>query len=283
MRPITHLARAARAVAAVTVRPPYIPPGHFYSPLTSPADTRRALQHDGTAPGVDLHETAQLALAARLRPILDAPFPGPRYEAGNPVFCAADAAVYRAILRDLRPSRVIEAGSGYSTAAALDEADSGPELAGLHVTCIEPCPARLLSLLQPGDHDRVTILHQPVQDVPFSAFDALRAGDILFIDSTHVVKAGSDVVHLVLAVLPRLAPGVIVHVHDVFWPFTYPDEWLREHRDWTEAYLIHAFLSGNDGWEILLFSSWLWQCHPESVPGRLAGLAPGSLWLRKVR
>jgi len=283
MRPLTHLARAARAAAAVTVRPPYIPPGHFYSPLTSAADTRRALRHDGTTPGVDLRETAQLALAARLRPTLDAPFTGPRYVPDNPVFCAADAAVYRAILRDLRPARVIEAGSGYSTAAALDEADSNPELAGLNVTCIEPGPARLLSLLRPGDHERVSILRQPVQDVPFTAFDALRAGDILFIDSTHVVKAGSDVVHLVLGVLPRLVPGVVVHVHDMFWPFTYPAEWLREHRDWTEAYLIQAFLSGNDGWEILLFSSWLWQRHPQAVPARLAGLAPGSLWLRKIR
>jgi hypothetical protein len=104
---------------------------------------------------------------------------------------------------------------------------------------------------------------------------------VLFIDSTHVVKAGSDVSWLILQVLPRLAPGVIVHIHDIFWPFEYPAAWLREHRDWTENYLVHAFLLGNSDWEILLFSSWLWQKHPELIPDRIAAERPGSLWLRR--
>ena len=106
-------------------------------------------------------------------------------------------------------------------------------------------------------------------------------GDVLFIDSTHVVKPGSDVVWLFLHVLPRLAPGVVVHVHDIFWPFEYPPEWLAERRDWTESYLLHAFLAGNREWEILLFSSWLWARHPELVPSRLDGV-PGNIWLRKL-
>jgi hypothetical protein len=101
-----------------------------------------------------------------------------------------------------------------------------------------------------------------------SAFSELEAGDFLFIDSTHVVKAESDVVWLFLHVLPHLKPGVIVHVHDILWPFEYPEEWLRERRDWTEGYLVHAFLAGNAEWEILLFSSWLWQCHPELAAGK---------------
>jgi len=98
-----------------------------------------------------------------------------------------------------------------------------------------------------------------------------------------VVKAGSDVVWLFLHVLPMLAAGVVVHVHDVFWPFEYPAQWLRQRRDWTEAYLVHAFLAGNAGWEILFFPSWLWQCQPELVPQPLAQERPGSIWLRKVR
>jgi hypothetical protein len=83
-------------------------------------------------------------------------------------------------------------------------------------------------------------------------------------------------------VLPRLAPGVAVHVHDIFWPFTYPSAWLHERRDWNEAYLLQAFLSGNAGWEIALFSSWLWRCHPEAVPPPLRTDHPGSIWLRKT-
>ncbi len=115
-----------------------------------------------------------------------------------------------------------------------------------------------------------------------SDFDRLRSRDILFIDSSHVVKAGSDALWLFLHILPRLAPGVVVHVHDVFWPFEYPAGWLREHRDWTEAYLLHAFLVGNAGWEILLFTSWLWQCKPDLVPRHLADEHPGSFWMRKT-
>lgn len=276
------LRRRAQAVRTALTRPPYIVPGHFYSPLTAPRDTARALTWQG-APGVDLREDAQLALAAELRPVMDIPAPGPRFTAGNPVYGGIDAAVYRAMLRHLGPARVIEAGSGHSTALALDEAGSAPGLAGLSVTCIEPYPQRLLGLLLPGDEARLTLLRDPVQDVPLDAYGALRAGDILFIDSSHVAKAGSDVLWLILHVLPRLAPGVVVHVHDVFWPFTYPAAWLRQRRDWTEAYLLHAFLSGNDSWEILLFCSWLRHCHPEAFPARLAGAEPGAIWLRKTR
>lgn len=90
-------------------------------------------------------------------------------------------------------------------------------------------------------------------------------------------------VRLFLHVLPQLAPGVVVHVHDVFWPFEYPAEWLQQRRDWTENYLIHAFPVDNARWEILFFSSWLWQCRPNLVPQRLELDDPGSIWLRKLQ
>ena len=174
-------------------------------------------------------------------------------------------------------------GSGYSTAVALDEADAAASLHGLRLTCIEPFPERLLGLLKESDTDRVTVIRRAVQDVSFDTFGQLQAGDVLFIDSTHVVKAGSDVVWLFLHVLPRLAAGVVVHVHDIFWPFEYPAAWLTERRDWTEAYLLHAFLCGNQNWEVLFFASWFWREHPELVPSALVREDPGSIWLRKVR
>jgi predicted O-methyltransferase YrrM len=273
--------RTARAIRAAVNRPPYVAPGHFYSPMTSDADVARALTWTG-APGVDLAEAAQLELAATLAPDMSQPLAGPRYKAGNSMYGPGDGSVYRAMLRHYRPGRVIEVGSGYSTAIALDVADERDGLPGLEITCIEPYPERLLSLLRPGDHDRVTIIGEPVQDVELGAFKQLESGDFLFIDSTHVVKAGSDVAWLFLHVLPQLKPGVIVHVHDLFWPFEYPQEWLDERRDWTEAYLVHAFLAGNEQWDVLLFSSWLWRCHPELVPAHLAAAeAPGALWLRR--
>lgn len=280
--PLIHRAvSTARAVRAVVARPPYVAPGHFYSPLTTRRDVDRALGWTG-APGVDLAEKEQLALAARLAPVLTESSAGPRYLAANSMYGPADAAVYRGMLRELRPARVIEVGSGYSTAVVLDEADREADLAPLAVTCVEPFPDRLLGLLKPADSHRVRLIRQPVQEVDLAVYTALGPKDILFIDSTHVVKPGSDVVWLLLHVLPQLAPGVVVHIHDVFWPFDYPAQWLREGRDWTEAYLVHAFLIGNTAWEIMFFSSWFWHCHHGLVPAALAAEEPGSLWLRKV-
>ncbi len=272
--------RTARAVRAVVAQPPYVPPGHFYSPLTSASDVSRALRWAQT-PAVDMAEANQLALAAKIRPVMEQPPPGPRYVAPNTMYGPSDAAVYRGMLHHLRPARIIEVGSGYSTAIALDEA-AAAGFSGLEITCIEPFPDRLLGLLTAADRSRVTIYRQPVQDTAPDVYTRLGDGDVLFVDSTHVVKAGSDVVWLMLHVLPRLAPGVVVHLHDVFWPFEYPAAWLREHRDWTENYLLHAFLIGNTSWEIMLFSSWLWRCHPEMVPEQLVAQEPGSIWLRRV-
>jgi predicted O-methyltransferase YrrM len=271
----------ARAVREVIRQPPYVQPGHFYSPLTGETDRDRALRWQ-SAPGVDLAEQRQLTLASELSPLLEQEPPGPRYVTANAMFGAADAALYRAMLTYLRPARVLEVGSGYSTAVALDEADANQDLRDLEITCVEPFPDRLNGLLRASDRDRVTVLRQPVQDTDLAVFERLLPSDVLFVDSTHVVKAGSDVVWLFLHVLPRLAPGVVVHVHDVFWPFEYPAHWLRERRDWTEAYFVHAFLAGNTGWEILLFASWLWRHGPGLVPRRLAGQQPGSIWIRKL-
>ena len=272
--------RTARAVRAAVSRPPYVAPGHFYSPLTSDSDVARALTWSG-APGVEMAEAAQLQLAAKLASDMSQPLAGPRYKAENSMYGPGDGSVDRAMLRQFRPRRVVEVGSGFSTAVALDVADESDGLPDLKITCIEPYPQRLLSLLGQADRERVSIIRQPVQDVQVAAFEQLEPGDFLFIDSTHVVKAGSDVAWLFLHVLPLLKPGVIVHVHDLFWPFEYPEEWLRERRDWTEAYLVHAFLSGNADWEILFFASWLWRCHPELVPAHLAAEGPGALWLRR--
>lgn len=279
---LRRVARTARSVSAVVRYPPFVAPGHFYSPLTTDTDRRRALTWTED-PGVDLNADRQRDLAVELGSVLAEPLPGPRYVPANTMFCPADAAVYRALLGRLRPGRVLEVGSGFSTAVALDEADRNPLLADLKITCVEPYPDRLLGLLQERDRDRLRLIRQPVQEATLDTFTGLRAGDILFIDSTHVVKAGSDVIWLFLHVLPRLAAGVTVHVHDVFWPFEYPQDWLRQGRDWTEAYLLHAFLAGHTGWEITFFSSWFWHRHPDLVPPALAGQQPGSIWLRKTR
>lgn len=264
------------------------PPGHFLSPVPGAADTRRALAWArlDDAPGVDLHETEQLRLLDELGPALAELPTDLRYHEGpdNVMFEAADAAVYSAMLRRLRPSRVLEVGSGFSTAVALDAAERWD--LGFRLTCVEPYPDRLLSLLRPGDHDRVELRREPVQDVPPEVFAALGPSDVLFVDSSHVAKAGSDVVWLVNRVLPSLAPGVHVHFHDVHWPFEYLEPWLQERWGWSEDYLLHAFLSCNAAFRVELFLDLLWGRHRAAVerhvPGGLSD-RPGGLWLLRER
>lgn len=195
----------------------------------------------------------------------------------NSMYGAADASVYQAAVRHFKPRRVVEVGSGFSTAKLLDTADR--YLPDIDITCIEPYPDRLRALLLP--HDRVEVIESPVQDVSTQLFKSLQDTDILFIDSTHVAKAGSDVVWLFTRVLPLLAKGVVVHIHDVFWPFEYPTEWLRAGRNWNEDYFVHAFLCHNSTWQIEVFNSWIWRQHPELVPTSLLTESPGSLWLRR--
>lgn len=273
--------QTVRAVGGAVTQPPFVPNGHFYSPVNGPADVARALTPIEDLPGVSLREAEQLELFGELTPLFE-DAPHRRYRAGagsgNSMYDSADALVYRAFLRRLRPRRVIEVGSGFSTAMLLDTADQ--QLPELSVTCVEPYPDRLNSLLLP--EDRVELIAAPVQDVPVETFTVLEADDVLFIDSTHVAKAGSDVLWLFLHVLPRLAQGVVVHVHDIFWPFEYPAQWLKEGRSWNENYLVHAFLCHNEAWRIELFSSWLWHRHADVVPQELRGQEPGALWLRRV-
>jgi predicted O-methyltransferase YrrM len=269
--------RVGQAVRANLRRPPWVPPGHFYSPTTCAADVDRALGWEPDLPGVDLREGEQLALAGELAPAMTET-PCDRYRPAN-MYNTADGAVYHAMLRRLRPRRVLEVGSGYTTALLLDTAERHD--LDVQVTCVEPYPDRLLSLLREGDE--VELVRSGAQDVPVDAYTALEPGDLLFIDSSHVAKAGSDVLWLYLRVLPRLAPGVFVHVHDILWPMEYPEDWLRQGRDWNEAYLLNAFLCHNEEWDVVLFSSWLWALHPETIPAPLRGMRPGSFWMQRHR
>jgi len=276
VRPLRRAYQSVNALSDAVVRPPFVRSGHFYSPVNGGPDVERALTWSEDLPGVDLRPQAQLELFRELAPLFDG-VPDRRYRPANGMYDAADALVYQAFVRRLQPRRVIEVGAGFSTAKLLDTADKfAPEL---QVTCVEPYPDRLLGLLQP--EDKIDLIAAPVQDVPVETFTRLESGDVLFIDSTHVAKAGSDVLWLFLRVLPRLAKGVVVHVHDVFWPFEYPEQWLREGRSWNEDYLLHAFLCHNDAWQVELFSSWLWKQHPDLVPEGLRSDNPGAIWLRR--
>ena len=153
------------------------------------------------------------------------------------------------------------------------------------MTFIDPYPQRLLSLLSEDDSARHEVISDVVQNVSMERFTSLGAGDVLFIDSSHVVKIGSDVVHLVTAVLPRLNNGVIVHVHDVFWPFEYPEAWVRNGRAWNEDYIIKAFLQFNTAFTILFFNSYIAAHHSAAAERHLPLFMKnpgGGLWIEKT-
>lgn len=200
----------------------------------------------------------------------------------NGFFGLSDGAVYYSMLTTLRPKTIVEVGgSGFTSAIALDVRDQ--ELHDLQLTVIDPNPERLNDLLRENNYTHTTVHRDFVQNLPLELFDVLEKDDILFIDSSHVSKQGSDVNWLFFEVLPRLRPGVVVHIHDIFFPFEYPDAWV--HRGFNEIYLLQAFLSYNKEFQIMFFNSWFWQEHtdvvgtylPEGVIGN-----PGSIWLRKA-
>jgi hypothetical protein len=283
------LERARQIVAALGE----IPLGHYYSPFPSASDVDRASRTMGSPPaelrGVDLDPRGQLELLEVLAPLVHEsplpfhPHPGSRFSHDNPYFSHGDADTLQAMIRHLRPRRFVEVGSGFSSALALDTNDRFFDGA-IDCVFIEPDPERLLDLLHPGDLERITIMRQLVQDASRSVFESLEENDILFIDSSHVVKAGSDVNYEVFEILPRLRPGVHVQFHDIHYPFDYTREWIAEGRAWSESYLLRAFLQYNEAFEIRLFCDYLRRFHPEPVQRAIPALMacpPGSLWLRR--
>ncbi len=280
----------------------FAPPGHYYSPIPDLASVRRGAARTsgpeaaGDLPGIDLREQEQLrlleelgAVAARM-PFPDGPDEAFRFHLDNEYFGYADATVLFAMLLTGRPRRIVEVGSGWSSAAMLDIDDrffGGT----LDLTFIEPHPERLYALLGESDRARCTIVESPVQDADPAVFARLQAGDVLFIDSSHVGKVDSDVLHLLFRVLPSLADGVVVHVHDLPWPLEYPQSWFEQGKAWNEAYLVRAFLMYNSAFEVLFSGPFLAARHPGALHRALPAVlrtpsAPGmltntSLWLRK--
>ena len=241
-------------------------------------------------PGIDLNVSGQLELLDGLTtfyaelPFGEAPQEGLRYHFENPNYSYGDAIMLFGMLRHFRPKRVIEVGCGYSSCVILDTNDRffGGEIA---CTFVEPAPELLRSLLHAGDERTHTFIAEPVQAVDPTLFDGLDDGDFLLLDSTHVSKTGSDVNHLFFEVLPRLRPGVIVHVHDIIYPFEYHEGWVREGRAWNEAYLLRAFLQFNQTFQIILFNSYLGLVHGERLTRNMPLVMRnpgGSLWMRRT-
>jgi len=259
----------------------HIRPIHYYEPLPDfRSITTEQITRCRTYPGIDFNWNQQLALVNELASYSEE-LREVQFDFDNVFFNGFDAAVYYSLIRHLKPQRIVEIGGGYSTQIA-DKALRVNEKGKL--TCIEPYPEERLN----GAKLDIELITKRVEEIDVDFFSSLDANDILFIDSSHVVKFGSDVCFEFLEVLPRLKPGVWIHVHDIFFPHDYPEEWLIERRQaWNEQYLLEAFLSFNSRFSVQLANHWFCLDHLDEA-ARLwpRALSPNygacSFWMKRV-
>jgi len=278
----------------------WVPPGHFYSPIPDvdsiKVDSKRIFKRDlEHIPGIDLNDSVQKQFLEKVSehyseiPFKDEQIEGLRYYFQNEYYGYFDGTILYGMLRYLKPKRYIEIGSGFSSALSLDTDELFLD-SSVEFTFIEPYPERLKSLLR-GDEPNVTIYEKRLQDVDLAVFSSLEAGDILFIDSTHVTKTDSDVNHILFEILPKVASGVYIHFHDIFYPFEYPEGWVYQGRSWNEDYILRAFLQYNTDFEIVLFNSYAsyyyWDYILEHLPLALTDrdqkpeFVGGGFWMRR--
>jgi predicted O-methyltransferase YrrM len=274
----------------------FVPPGHFYSPIVNRAVAERqfrllkAKPQSASLKNVTIDKRAMYDMWRRLLPfMLDHPFLDRqptelRYFFENPAYSYGDALILQSMLRLHRPKRLIEIGSGWSSACTLDTIDRYLDGA-CQVTFIEPFPQLLFELVGKKNKSHMVIASQ-VQDVSLEVFDQLKARDFLFIDSTHVLSTGSDVHFELFEILPRLRKGVIVHFHDIFWPFEYPASWaLDENRSWNELYAIRLLLSDDSRWKVQFFNDYFSTFSRDEIerscPQFLKN-SGGALWIERL-
>ena len=273
------------------------PNGHFYSPVFSIQDVRNRESQiwknssiDGIQ-GVDLKADEQFALVKEFENYYkEMPFTAvkdshQRYYFINSYYSYTDAIMLYSMIRHFKPKQIIEIGSGFSSMLMLDTNELFFENQ-IKCTFIEPYPKRLLSLMKDSDKSLNTIIESDIQNISLDIFEKLESGDILFVDSTHVSKTGSDVNYILFEILPILKTGVLIHFHDIFYPFEYPKEWVFRGVNWNENFLLRAFLMYNQQFEIILFTRYLLDLHASNFNNmplclQSTNSSSSSFWIRK--
>lgn len=265
---------------------------HYYEPLFNPAHLRKPMSNDRELAGIDWNVATQLDLLSRFRfndellrfPVNRQPNHGFFYR--NGFFESGDAEFLYSMIRLFKPKRIFEVGSGQSTLLATSaikvnrSEDAGYQCEHL---CIEPYEVGWLDQLN------VTVMREPVELIDTSLFHQLEKDDILFIDSSHVIRPQGDVLFEYFEILPILKPGVLIHIHDIFTPKDYLEEWVQSVCFWNEQYLLEAFLSYNSKFKIIGALNFLKHHYPDELTEacpvlrqELESREPGSFWLRRV-
>jgi len=276
----------------------HITPNHFYELIPDTRTLKDELWlNQSEFAGIDIDEEAMSNLLSQFsskfkneyerfpRTKTSIPY---QYYGNNGKFESVDGEIYYCMIRYFKPKRIIEVGAGNSTYLAAQALLKNREEYGIgaNLIAIEPYPNDTLRKGFPG---LTKLIEAKVQKVDLSEFSKLKENDILFIDSSHVLKIGNDVQYEYLEILPRLNKGVLVHLHDIFLPAEYPKKWvLREHRFYNEQYLLQAFLIFNSLFEILWGGSYMHLRYPEKLEETFSTynrkkVRPGSFWMRKCK
>ncbi|MCM1211805.1 MAG: class I SAM-dependent methyltransferase [Blautia sp.] len=203
-----------------------------------------------------------------------------RYYYTNEFYPKGSADILHYMMRILKPKKIIEVGSGFSTAVMLDTNEKCFDNS-IEIISIEPYADRLKTLLKAEDN--IEINECFLQDIPLSFFEQLGENDILFIDSSHVSRINSDVNYIFFEILPRLKKGVYVHFHDIFYPFIYPKKWIYQGRVYNEMYILRAFLMNNNKYSVQFFGEMLEYNYKEKLCDKLIGNCSGNIWIRKEK
>lgn len=263
---------------------------HYYEPQFNHGTDTKSLQADRLLPGIDWNINGQLAFlekltyASELNNIPDKKMDEHTFYFGNSAFESGDAEYWYQIIRVLKPKKIIEVGSGNSTllarmAIAKNQQENSDYICK-HI-CIEPYEQPWLESLN------IEIIREKVEAIEIEFFAQLEENDILFIDSSHMIRPQGDVLFEILQLLPSLNKGVVVHVHDIFSPKNYPWQWLQDDiRFWNEQYLLEAFLTHNSSWQIIGALNYLHHNHYESLKNVAPYLEkdrePGSFYIKKL-
>jgi predicted O-methyltransferase YrrM len=271
-------------------------PGHYYSPIPDVEAIRNneaiVFNMEPALRELDMNQPLQISLLSELDKEVKAyPYSDEsnkqkyRYtESNNIYYTFHDAALLFGLMKIFRPKKIIEIGSGFSSALMMDTNEfflgNSADL-----IFIEPYPEERLNNFLQKDVTNVILKKEFIQDVPLDFFRQLQAGDFLFVDSSHVSKINSDLNYIIFEIMPVLCEGVIIHFHDVHYPFEYPKEWVFKGYFWNESYMLHSFLMYNSAFEIIFMNSYLSQKFPEQYSkvfgGKLNISEAGAIWLKK--
>ena len=284
---VANMPRCKQTLMKVGVFPIW---NHYYEPLFDGSMLCKPLNEERSLPGIDWNVPGQLKLlesfdyAEELKDVPRWKSDDGQFYMDNGSFTSGDAEYLYNLIRLKKPARIFEIGSGYSTLMAGKAiAMNGKEIPGYQCKhlCVEPYEAHWL------EGAGVAVIRQRVEEVGVALFDELECGDILFIDSSHMIRPQGDVLFEYLELLPILRLGVIVHIHDIFSPRDYLKEWVVEDvKFWNEQYLLEAFLTGNRSWKVIGALNYLHHNHFDLLSAKCPFLTkdrePGSFYIEKI-